>query len=74
MSAQPQRRFRFARPAQWSTCLFDRVDRDVFDARGSIQPIAPYEQTARLYATAGAYAPAVTPTGEILWHDDAGRS
>jgi phage tail-like protein len=72
MSAQPQRRFRFATPAQWSTCLFDRVDRDAFDAQGNIQPIAPYEQTARLYATNGAHAPAVSPAGEILWHDDAG--
>jgi phage tail-like protein len=73
MSAQPQRRFRFATPTQWSTCLFDRVDRDAFDAQGNIQPLAPYEQTARLYATDRAHAPAVTPAGEILWHDDAGR-
>src|SRR4029450_13327334 len=72
MSAQPQRRFRFATPAQWSTCLFDRIDRGAFDAQGAIQPIAPYEQTPRLYVTTGAYAPAVTPAGEILWRDDAG--
>jgi len=72
MSGPAQRGYRFRTPAQWSACLFDRVDRETFDAQGSIEPIAPYEQTARLYATRGAHAPAATRAGEVLWHDDAG--
>lgn len=72
MSGPVQRSYRFRTPAQWRACLFDRVDRESFDAHDSIQPIAPYEQTAQLYATQGAHAPAATRAGEVLWHDDAG--
>ncbi len=72
MSGPAQRRYRFSTPAQWSACLFDHVDRESFDVQDTIQPIAPYEQTADLYATQGAHAPAVTRAGEVLWHDDAG--
>lgn len=72
MSGQARRSYRFSTAAQWSACLFDRVDGESFDAGGSIQPIAPYRQTAQLYATHGAHAPAATRSGEVLWHDDAG--
>jgi len=72
MSAQPQRSYRFGTTAQWSACLFDRVDGESFAAAEGIKPIAPYEQTARLYASRGAHAPAVTPAREVLWRDDAG--
>lgn len=73
MSGPAQRSYRFSTPAQWSACLFDRVDRESFAAHARIQPIAPYGQTAQLYATQGAHAPAATRAGEVLWHDDAGR-
>ena len=73
MSDQARRSYLFRTPAQWSACLFDRVDREAFEADGEVSPLAPYEQTARLYSSPGAHAPAVTRAGEILWHDDAGR-
>nr|WP_315249411.1 phage tail protein [uncultured Duganella sp.] len=72
MSGRRHRSYRFSTPAQWSACLFDRVDREVFDAGGAIQPIAPYGQDARLYPSQGAWAPAATRAGEVLWHDAAG--
>lgn len=72
MSSQARRSYLFDTAAQWGACLFDRVDREAFAAHEDIRPIAPYEQTAQLYTTVGAHAPAVTRVGEILWHDDAG--
>lgn len=72
MSGPAQRSYRFSTAAQWSACLFDRIDGESFGASGSIQPIAPYQQTARLFATQGAHAPAATRSGEVLWHDDLG--
>lgn len=72
MTAQAQRGYRFTTPAQWSACLFDRVDRESSGAQDRIQPIAPYEQTAQLYTTQGAHAPVATRAGEVLWHDDKG--
>ncbi len=72
MSGQAQRAYRFSNPAQWRACLFDRVDRESFDAQHSIRPLAPYEQTAQLYASQGGHAPAATRGGEVVWHDDAG--
>lgn len=73
MSGLAQRSYRFRTPAQWSACLFDRVDLESFDAQGGIRAIAPYEETAQLFATRGAHAPAATRAGEVLWHDDSGR-
>jgi phage tail-like protein len=73
MSGPAQRAYRFSTPAQWSACLFDRVDRASFDAGQGIAPVAPYEQSARLYPTRGAHAPAATRAGTVLWRDDAGR-
>ncbi len=73
MSGPAQRAYRFSTPAQWSACLFDRVDRAAFDAGQGIAPLAPYEQDGRLYPTRGAHAPAATRTGAVLWRDDAGR-
>ena len=72
MSAPVRRSYRFSTPAQWGTCLFDRVDREFFAADGVVQPIAPYETNGYLHESQGAHAPAVTRAGEILWHDDAG--
>lgn len=73
MNGPAQRSYRFKTRAQWGACLFDRVDRETFDANGSIGPIAPYAHSAQLYATPGAHAPCATAAGEVLWHDDAGR-
>jgi phage tail-like protein len=73
MSGPAQRAYRFSAPAQWSACLFDRVDRASFDAGRGIAPLAPYEQGGRLYPTRSAHAPAATRAGTVLWRDDAGR-
>ena len=72
MSAQVRRGYRFSTPAQWGTCLFDRVDREFFAADGGVQPIAPYEPNGDLHRSQGAHGLAVTRVGEVLWHDDAG--
>ena len=73
MSGQARRRYRFDTGAQWGACLFDRVDREAFEADGTLGPLAPYEQTAELFGSSGAHAPAVTHAGEIFWRDDEGR-
>ena len=72
MTVPAQRSYRFSTPAQWSACLFERIDHESSGTQETLRPIAPFEQTARLFATQGAHAPAVTRAGEILWHDDAG--
>ena len=73
MTAQAHRSYRVKTPAQWSACLFDRADSASPDARDGLRPIAPYEQSAQLYTTSGARAPAATRAGDILWHDDMGQ-
>jgi len=72
MTVQAQRGYRFGTPAQWSACLFDRIDHESSGGQEMLRPIAPFEQTAQPYTTRGAHAPAATRAGEILWHDDAG--
>lgn len=72
MSGPAQHAYRFRTTAQWSACLFERVDRASFDAREGIRPVAPYEYDGRLTPSRGAHAPAATAAGEVLWHDDAG--
>ena len=69
MTAQARRGYRFSTPAQWGTCLFDRVDRESSPRDGDVRPIAPYEQTAQLYATQGAHAPAA----HARWRDPLAR-
>jgi phage tail-like protein len=64
--------YRFATAAQFDACLFDRGDRGSRGAAG-LRPFAPFAHTSTLYASAGAHAPAITRTGEILWRDDGGR-
>ena len=73
MTDATRRSYLFKTVAQWRACRFDRVDREVFEADGSVAPPAPYEQSATLYPSPGAYAPAVTREGEILWRDGEGR-
>ncbi len=72
MTGPASRGYTFRTAAQWSACLFDRVDRQASGTQLTLQPIAPFDQVARLYATDGGHAPAVTRSGAILWHDDAG--
>jgi phage tail-like protein len=64
--------YRFATAAQFDSCLFDRADRGSRGAAG-LRPFAPFAHTSTLYASAGAHAPAITRSGEILWRDDGGR-
>lgn len=72
MTAEALRGYHFANAAQWDACLFVRADRGSPGARDGLHPIAPYEPAAHRYAARGAHAPAVTRTGEVLWHDNAG--
>jgi phage tail-like protein len=73
MSDLARRSYLFKTVAQWRTCQFDLVDQEALESDGNVGPLAPYEQTATLYASPGAHAPAVTREGEILWRDDEGR-
>ena len=70
MNANKLKSYRFATEAQWNTCLFVEADRDARRTGGNIQPFAPYETTPTLYKSDGAFAPAVTNTGDIIWRDE----
>jgi phage tail-like protein len=59
--------YRFATPAQFDACLFERADR----TNEGLRAFAPYAQPV-LYPSNGAHAPAVTRGGEIVWRDDDG--
>ena len=73
MNSQPLRSFRFATAAQWNACQFVQVDLQSVDKQTVIQPLSPYAQPGALISTSGAYAPVVTPEGELIWCDDLGR-
>ena len=62
--------YRFSTAAQWNACEFERADRD--SSPIGLRPFAPFATPPVLFRTAGAHAPAITRTGEILWRDDAG--
>ncbi len=70
MSADPQRRYRFANAAQWGACLFAGVDPRGLTSQNVLRPFAPFATVAQRFASQGAGAPAVSATGEVLWHDD----
>ncbi len=70
MSRRERRNYTFGTAAQWSSCLFRAADRGTRAARAGVRPQAPYSFDARRIASPGALAPAMTPAGEILWHDD----
>jgi phage tail-like protein len=72
MTADPLRSYRFSTAAQWNACLFDRADRDSPGRGDGLRPFAPFALPPTRFGTAGAQAPVVTRTGEILWRDDAG--
>lgn len=65
--------YSFATAAQWDACLFAGADRDSGAARAGLRPQAPYVNEARTLASDGAFAPAMTRAGELLWRDAAGR-
>jgi phage tail-like protein len=69
MTADPLRSYRFATAAQWNSCLFDQADHD----SPGLRPFAPFAQPPTRFESAGAHAPVVTRTSEILWRDDAGK-
>ena len=73
MNANKLKSYRFATEAQWDTCLFVEADRDARRTGGSIQPFAPYAITPTRYESAGAFAPAMTNTRDIIWRDEAGN-
>lgn len=73
MSSIRPRSFRFSTSTQFDACLFDRADRGSTRGAAELRPFAPFARPGRRYETSGAHAPAVTPTGEILWRDDVGR-
>jgi len=73
MSPARARAYTFATAAQWDACLFSGADRESTAARAGLRPQAPYASSARTLASDGAFAPALTPSGELLWRDAGGR-
>jgi len=62
--------YRFATATQWQTCVFAQVA----PGGDAIRPMAPLEAPLEpVYPGDGAFAPAVAPTCEVTWRDDAGR-
>ena len=72
MNANKLKSYRFATEAQWNTCLFVEADRDARRTGGAIQPFAPYDPTPIRYESSGAFAPAMTNTGDLIWRDECG--
>lgn len=60
--------YHFSTAAQFDACLFDRADRTA----PGLRPFAPFAHAATLHESRGAYAPAITRTGELLWRDGDG--
>ncbi len=65
-------RFHFETAAQWGTCAFVQADAGALRAAGIVQPFPAYTRTATRMSSSAAYAPAVTPAGDVLWRDDRG--
>jgi phage tail-like protein len=53
--------------------MFLGADRASAIARAGLHPHAPFTREARRIASSGAFAPALSPAGEILWRDGAGH-
>lgn len=73
MSAAHTPAYTFASAAQWDACLFAGADRESRGARDGVQPHAPYRSVARTLRSDGAFAPALTAAGELLWRNERGR-
>ncbi|HEV8334459.1 MAG TPA: phage tail protein [Steroidobacteraceae bacterium] len=71
MSRAAAQGYRFETEAQWNACLFHSADRGSRVARAGLSAQAPFAYEAHIIAAPGARAPAMTPAGEILWHDAA---
>lgn len=71
MSRAAAQSYRFETEAQWNACLFHSADRGSRATREGLYPQAPFAYEAHVIVAPGARAPAVTPAGEILWHDAA---
>jgi phage tail-like protein len=63
------RAYKFATDAQWKACLQVQVDPAALQRGQGIAPFAPLSLTPVLHKSAGAFAPVVTRTGDILWRD-----
>jgi len=63
----PPRTYRFATADQWQLGLFQLAT----PGRG-LQPLRPFARTPQRFRSAGGFAPAVLPTREVLWRDNAG--
>lgn len=70
MSRRERQRYVFETAEQWSACLFHAADRLTRAARAGLHPQRPFAYEAQVFPAPGARAPAVTPAGEFLWHDD----
>jgi phage tail-like protein len=65
----PLRAYRFATENQWKACLHVRVDPAALLSGQGVGPFAPLTLSPVLHESAGAFAPVVTRTGDILWRD-----
>jgi phage tail-like protein len=72
MTAERLQSYLFKTEAQWNACLFVQADRSSLPGKGGLRPFPPFARPATLYPTTGARAPAITPTGEVLWFDPSG--
>ena len=66
MTADIQRRYRFATASQWGTCAIAGADGDAQQARGGMRPFAPYARSAELHASPGARASRHARRGDAL--------
>jgi phage tail-like protein len=72
MSARFPFVYRFASPAQWDACLFSGLERVAGDSGVVLEPLLPYGPAEPLQRSNGAFAPACSRVGELIWRDAAG--
>lgn len=70
MSRRERKHYVFETSEQWGTCLFHAADRFTTAARAGLHPQRSFAYEAQVFPAPGVRAPAVTPAGEFLWHDD----
>ena len=65
----PLRACSFATENQWKACLKMQVDPAALHGGHGVGPFGPLSLTPVLHKSAGAFAPVVTRTGDIVWRD-----
>lgn len=68
-----RKQYRFSTPAQWKACVFAGTSLETVTVENGFGPTAPFDQPPTRYASPGAFAPVMLPTGEALWRDETGQ-